>query len=102
MLNMELKNLIVIKTDDLKKEEKIDKKPILELKKDVKFKKNMKSLGKLAEIMGKWIEMQETVNCLLDSSKSSKLGEKDSTGIRQLLEKKEGLFRMKMMGKRYL
>lgn len=36
----------------------------------------------------------------MDSSKSSKASDREQTGIRQLLEKKEGLFRMKMMGKR--
>jgi DNA-directed RNA polymerase I subunit RPA1 len=36
----------------------------------------------------------------MDSSMASKNQDKDSGGIRQLLEKKEGMFRMKMMGKR--
>ena len=36
----------------------------------------------------------------MDSSMASKNAEKDAGGIRQLLEKKEGMFRMKMMGKR--
>ena len=40
------------------------------------------------------------MNCFLDSTKSSKISDKDFKGIRQILEKKEGLFRMKMMGKR--
>jgi len=40
------------------------------------------------------------VNCFIDSSKASKFKDKEGSGIRQLLEKKEGLFRMKMMGKR--
>lgn len=34
----------------------------------------------------------------MDSTRSSKAN--DVKGIRQILEKKEGLFRMKMMGKR--
>ena len=42
--------------------------------------------------------MQDTVNSLMDSDKSK--SQADKSGIRQLLEKKEGLFRMKMMGKR--
>ena len=40
------------------------------------------------------------MNCFIDSSKALKLKDKEGTGIRQLLERKEGLFRMKMMGKR--
>jgi DNA-directed RNA polymerase I subunit RPA1 len=36
----------------------------------------------------------------LDATKSSKVADRDFKGIRQILEKKEGLFRMKMMGKR--
>jgi len=43
--------------------------------------------------------LQDAVNCFLDSAKANKES-KDMVGIRQLLEKKEGLFRMKMMGKR--
>jgi DNA-directed RNA polymerase I subunit RPA1 len=36
----------------------------------------------------------------MDSSKSSKLSDRDFKGVRQILERKEGLFRMKLMGKR--
>ena len=45
-----------------------------------------------------WIALQEAVNSLMDSQKSSTNGA--TGGIRQLLEKKQGLFRMNMMGKR--
>ena len=44
--------------------------------------------------------MQDAVNCFIDSAKSTKIADKDSKGLRQILERKEGLFRMKMMGKR--
>jgi DNA-directed RNA polymerase I subunit RPA1 len=49
-----------------------------------------------------WQELQQQVNGLLDSSKLSGLAAaKDPpNGIRQLLEKKEGMFRKNMMGKR--
>ena len=41
------------------------------------------------------------MNCYYDSSKALKNADKEAnSGIKQLLEKKEGLFRMKMMGKR--
>lgn len=45
-----------------------------------------------------WVAMQEAYNSLVDSAKSR--NNKNSSGIRQLLEHKEGLFRMNMMGKR--
>ena len=47
--------------------------------------------------------LQDTVNALLDSTKSastSAVGRAGESGIKQMLEKKEGLFRMNMMGKR--
>jgi DNA-directed RNA polymerase I subunit RPA1 len=44
-----------------------------------------------------WISMQKTVNALFDSSNA---GVGAAAGIKQLLEKKEGLFRKHMMGKR--
>ena len=56
--------------------------------------------GKLGITTQKWIQLQEAVNCFMDSSMASKNADKEQGGIRQLLEKKEGMFRMKMMGKR--
>ena len=44
-----------------------------------------------------WVDMQENYNGLVDSAKGHS---GQSAGIRQLLEHKEGLFRMNMMGKR--
>ena len=50
-----------------------------------------------------WIQLQTSYNCFLDSSKdpsvAAQLGQTPN-GIRQLLEKKEGIFRKHMMGKR--
>jgi len=54
----------------------------------------------LTDTIRLWITLQDNVNCFIDSSKALKLKEKENSGIRQLLERKEGLFRMKMMGKR--
>ncbi|KAL1330569.1 hypothetical protein HN51_047809 [Arachis hypogaea] len=49
-------------------------------------------------VLARWMELQQSVNVLFNSSTS---GQRDaSNGIIQLLEKKEGLFRQKMMGKR--
>ena len=49
-----------------------------------------------------WIELQNSVNCYVDSDKDpNPLGSQGApSGIRQLLERKEGLFRKHMMGKR--
>eukprot|EP00931_Biecheleriopsis_adriatica_P040996 TRINITY_DN23485_c0_g1_i1.p1 TRINITY_DN23485_c0_g1~~TRINITY_DN23485_c0_g1_i1.p1 ORF type:complete len:1876 (+),score=482.94 TRINITY_DN23485_c0_g1_i1:83-5710(+) len=46
------------------------------------------------------IQLQLAVNSMMDSMKSGKHQKLAEGGIRQMLEKKEGLFRMKMMGKR--
>lgn len=50
-----------------------------------------------------WIGLQEAVNSLIDSSRNSSFnasGRQAPDGIKQKLEKKEGLFRKNMMGKR--
>ncbi|KAF7819002.1 DNA-directed RNA polymerase I subunit 1 [Senna tora] len=50
-------------------------------------------------IIRRWKDLQQSVNVLFDNKTVS--GQKDvASGICQLLEKKEGLFRQKMMGKR--
>lgn len=48
-----------------------------------------------------WQQMQFHVNVVMDSSRATGKDALNITpGIRQLLERKEGLFRMHMMGKR--
>ncbi|KAI8923925.1 hypothetical protein BC831DRAFT_513816 [Entophlyctis helioformis] len=49
-----------------------------------------------------WIKLQQSVNYLIDSSKAPLAagGKPAPPGVRQILEKKEGLFRKHMMGKR--
>ncbi|CAF1553463.1 unnamed protein product, partial [Rotaria sordida] len=47
-----------------------------------------------------WLKMQITVNSIFDSSLDNRSGARVAKGIRQVIEKKEGLFRMYMMGKR--
>ena len=55
----------------------------------------------MGALVTSWIELQENVNCLLDSGKTSQAKTvMIPSGIRQILEKKEGLFRKHMMGKR--
>jgi DNA-directed RNA polymerase I subunit RPA1 len=78
---------------------------------------NIANIGKeirgIATDTGRWrtfadlqqaqIEMQHNVNALLDKEKSNTMGQalkRQEEGIKQVLEKKEGLFRMNMMGKR--
>ncbi|UKZ79302.1 hypothetical protein TrVFT333_007052 [Trichoderma virens FT-333] len=50
-----------------------------------------------------WTELQDAVNSLIDKNKNPVQGAaaaRNEDGIKQLLEKKEGLFRKNMMGKR--
>ena len=55
-----------------------------------------------ARAISTWIDLQTTINCYIDSSKdpSAAAANNVPNGIRQLLEKKEGIFRKHMMGKR--
>ncbi|XP_024012805.1 DNA-directed RNA polymerase I subunit 1 [Eutrema salsugineum] len=52
------------------------------------------------KIISRWMNLQESVNVLFDSKTATVKSQKEGTGICQTLEKKEGLFRQKMMGKR--
>ncbi|KAI9189931.1 hypothetical protein H9P43_001364 [Blastocladiella emersonii ATCC 22665] len=57
----------------------------------------------LVQLNQAWLAMQLAANGLIDSTKNPNLGKggkEPAPGIRQLLEKKEGLFRKHMMGKR--
>ncbi|CAI8605017.1 unnamed protein product [Vicia faba] len=51
-------------------------------------------------ILRRWMDLQRSVNLLFDNKSASKSQKAVTTGICQLLEKKEGIFRQKMMGKR--
>lgn len=53
-------------------------------------------------LLGTMIQLQADVNSFMDSTKNPKSGPSASvpTGVKQLMEKKEGLFRKNMMGKR--
>lgn len=60
-----------------------------------------RSQNELSRLISAWIQLQDAVNCYMDSSKDpNPLANNSSIGIRQLLERKEGLFRRNMMGKR--
>jgi DNA-directed RNA polymerase I subunit RPA1 len=55
----------------------------------------------LSKLVTVWIDLQNAVNMFLDSAKNpNPLGGGDVPGVRQILERKEGLFRRHMMGKR--
>lgn len=67
----------------------------------LKISKRIEEMKKKSEdITDVFLELQHTINMYMDSANWSRQTEKDQVGIRQLLEKKEGLFRLKMMGKR--
>ncbi|KAI4300753.1 hypothetical protein L6164_034091 [Bauhinia variegata] len=52
-----------------------------------------------SKIVSRWMGLQQSINMLFDNKTAS--GQRDvASGICQLLEKKEGIFRQKMMGKR--
>lgn len=54
-----------------------------------------------SKIADRWRDLQQSVNVLFDSKTATSQNLKNAnTGICQLLEKKEGIFRQKMMGKR--
>ncbi|PON21531.1 DNA-directed RNA polymerase I subunit RPA1 [Trichoderma gamsii] len=57
----------------------------------------------IANMHQAWTELQDAVNSLIDKNKNPVQGAaaaRNEEGIKQLLEKKEGLFRKNMMGKR--
>jgi DNA-directed RNA polymerase I subunit RPA1 len=60
------------------------------------------SADSISKLVTAWIDLQNSVNCYVDSDKDpNPLGSNGApSGIRQLLERKEGLFRKHMMGKR--
>ncbi|XP_042002594.1 DNA-directed RNA polymerase I subunit 1-like [Salvia splendens] len=54
-----------------------------------------------SRIISRWMDLQQSINVLVDNKNASSQSLKDGVmGICQYLEKKEGLFRQKMMGKR--
>ncbi|KKA26087.1 hypothetical protein TD95_004021 [Thielaviopsis punctulata] len=64
---------------------------------------NTRTARHLADLHRAWVELQGAVNSLIDKNLNPTKGAaalKNEEGIKQKLEKKEGLFRMNMMGKR--
>ncbi|KAL8673143.1 MAG: hypothetical protein Q9168_002440 [Polycauliona sp. 1 TL-2023] len=55
------------------------------------------------DLQNAWVQLQESVNSLIDRDKNpiqGLAGRASEEGIKQILEKKEGIFRKNMMGKR--
>ena len=68
---------------------------------DEEVNKYQAKQGKTDAVLQKWIELQLAVNCYIDSSKDPQAAQGNTPpGIKQLLERKEGIFRKHMMGKR--
>ncbi|CAG8448743.1 13571_t:CDS:10 [Ambispora leptoticha] len=67
-------------------------------------KTNISKKEKLQSLLNAWNELQSAVNGLIDTTKAAHLASRGRqilpSGIKQILEKKEGLFRKHMMGKR--
>ncbi|KFY46066.1 hypothetical protein V494_00630 [Pseudogymnoascus sp. VKM F-4513 (FW-928)] len=56
-----------------------------------------------SDLQESWVKLQDSVNSLIDRDRNpiqGAAGKKNEDGIKQKLEKKEGLFRKNMMGKR--
>lgn len=72
-----------------------------ELKRTILNSKDKKEVFEIRDTFTKWMELQDHINGYFDSTKGGKTNTADAEpGIKQLLEKKEGIFRMKIMGKR--
>ena len=91
-----LKNNIMIR--DIKQQEQSWLNSNLKVQDSEKLEMNSQFSKKMIDT---WVKLQESINNLIDSSKApSAPGKIAPPGIRQILEKKEGLFRKHMMGKR--
>ena len=65
-----------------------------------KNKNKDKKASNMSDLATKCVQLQLAINTLFDSSKALSKKDQESKGIRQIIEKKEGILRMKMMGKR--
>ena len=64
-------------------------------KNEKKNAKNNNSKTSFEDLVSKCVQLQAAINTLFDSSKGLSKKEQESKGIRQILEKKEGILRMK-------
>ena len=58
------------------------------LKKTQFYGEALKRLKGKIDFINKCLELQDSVNCFIDSSRSSKTADKDIKGVRQILQKK--------------
>ena len=65
-----------------------------------KDKNSNKKTTYFEDLIANWTQMQLLINILFDSSKAISKKEQEGKGIKQMIEKKEGIVRMKIMGKR--
>lgn len=55
------------------------------LKKTQFYGQALRRLKGKHDFINKWLELQDSINCFIDSSKTSKMADKDRKGIRQIL-----------------
>ena len=58
---------------------------VQELKKTEWMSAALRKLKSKPDFINKWLELQDSVNCFMDATKSSKNSDKDFKGIRQIL-----------------
>lgn len=58
------------------------------------------SSNKIERVQNAWLQLQQAANLLYDADLDKLNRERATNGLKQVLEKKEGLFRKHMMGKR--
>eukprot|EP01083_Nonionella_stella_P050855 135148_1 len=92
----------ILETNDemIKKSRETLAKPAADEKKSEEDGEEDENVNKLAELRTLWIQLQGHYNTLIDSNQGGKMEQEMNNGIKQLLEKKQGLFRKHMMGKR--
>lgn len=101
ILASETRNLVRILECNQKLTECLKAPEDKENKLEVEGKKNQAQHSKYVESIAQtYVNLQEAVNIYYDSSMGTTKADREMRGIRQVLERKEGLFRNKMMGKR--
>lgn len=78
---------------------------LLQIRKELKGEPTERDIGRsrtFEDLQNLWLALQDSVNALIDSDKTTVRGPaiRRVDGIKQKLEKKEGMFRMNVMGKR--
>lgn len=56
-----------------------------ELKKSQFYGVALRRLKGKSEFINKWLELQDAVNCFIDSSRSSRMADREFKGVRQIL-----------------